>query len=274
MARNNLSSNSNPGQIEQFVKGLTVYWKEIGTPIRPSEEECLLYDRLIKEYSDGKSSSFLILGATPELRDIALRHADRPVGCDIDARVWEAMKRFMKESGEEEFIHGDWMDMPENIAYDIVLGDCPINMLPDDFHSPLIKKIASLTKKGGMSIMRIGTSRASLIPEVFAKAVDDYRKNSCPISLWRFTIMFAISINNCFYPEFTQREVYEKVLYQYLTKKEIEEIKPFLIDRVFYFPKKEILIKLLTPHFEIKDIIESKGIGCWGMLHTYVLERK
>lgn len=274
MAKENPSANFNSKEREEFVKLVSGRWKEIGIPIRPSEEECLLYERLINEHTNGNNLSFLILGSTPELRDIALRFAARPASCDISDRIWEAMKHFMEESGEEEFIQCDWLDMPENTAYDVVLGDCSVNMLPDKSFWQLIRKIAALVKKGGVSIMRIGTSIPSLTPEVFAKAIDEYRKNSYPLSIWHFTCMLSNSISCYFYPDLTQREIYLKELSKYLTKKEIEDMIPFLVDKIYYFPKRERFCEFLNPYFEIKDVIESKGMGCWGTLHTYVIQKK
>ena len=64
-------------------------------------------------------------------------------------RVWEAMKFFMGESGEEEYIHLDWLHLSNDVEYDIVLGDLSLNMLPQDSFESYVKKTGKLTKKSG-----------------------------------------------------------------------------------------------------------------------------
>lgn len=146
------------GDLNPFEELFLERWNQIGAPIRPSEEECRLYEEYIRKAAGNHKSKLLILGATPELRDLALHHSLKPVCCYHDIRVWQAMMFFMKHSGEEKFIHLNWLEMSEKDRCDIVLGYYSLNMLPRDSIKPFIEKTANLTKKGGLYIQRIGTS--------------------------------------------------------------------------------------------------------------------
>lgn len=135
ISQSNKSVETNP-----FKRLLLEQWQDISAPIRPSEEECNLYEEYVKRAAIDGRSKLLILGATPELRDIALRHNLKPVCCDHDIRVWEAMKLFMEESGEEDYFHLDWLEISEDARYDIVLGDGSLNMIPQDSFGLYVKK--------------------------------------------------------------------------------------------------------------------------------------
>jgi len=265
----NESVETNP-----FIRLFLEKWQDISAPIRPSDEECNLYEEYVERTASDCKSKLLILGATPELRDIALRNNLKPVCCDHDIRVWKAMKFFMKESGEETYIHLDWLHMSIDVKYDIVLGDYSLNMLPQDSLESYIKHTANLTKKGGFFIQRIGTSRKELTVPMFVKAMKDYRENKLPISVFLYIVMLANSINSCYFPEHTKLEFYKEELFPYLTETEIEEVTPYLSHRRVFFPDKEHLIRILDKYFDIDRIIASNGLTFWGTTHTYVMRRK
>lgn len=274
MSKKNSSFKKEWGEVDIFARNALEGWEQVGTPIRPSQEEIDFYMNHVESFSDGYNSKILILGATPELRDIALKYGKNRVGCDIDDRIWEVMKIFMKESGKEKFIHSDWLTMPEDEKFDIILGDCSVNMLPSDSVEPFIQKTARLVQDKGMVIQRIGTSFKKYTVEDFAKAMEDYRTNQYPMSIWRFTVMLACSINSYYYPEHTHLKIYEKELFKYLTEDEIQGVRPFLPDRIIYFPEKQSLEETFNKYFEVDEIVESKGMGYWSTMYTYVMRKR
>jgi len=149
-----------------------------------------------------------------------------------------------------------------------------IDMMPNESVEPYIEKTVKLTKKGGFNIQRIGTSDKKWTVDEFIKAMENYRKKGFPVSAWRFTVMMVCSINSFYYSQHTHLGVYENELFKYLTETEIDETRPFLSDRIIFFPEREKLAGLLAEYFEIDRIVESKGIGYWGTMHTYVMRRK
>lgn len=260
--------------IDTFVRTALESWKEVSTPIRPSQQECDFYENYVRNFSHDKNKRILVLGATPELRDIALRYSLRPASCDVDSRIWEAMKFLMKEQGEEKFIYCDWLKMSENDKYDIILGDGSINMLSNDDFESFIQKTAKIINEGGLNIQRIGTHSEKYTVEEFSTAVEAYRENNQSMSIWRYTVMLACAVNSFCYPKYNHLEIYEKVLFRYLTEREIEEVRPFISDRIIFFPERENLKEILSKYFKLDRIEESKGIGCWGTMHTYVMRKK
>ena len=52
-----------------FIRLFLEKWQDISAPIRPSDEECNLYEEYVKRVAVDCKSKLLILGATPELRD-------------------------------------------------------------------------------------------------------------------------------------------------------------------------------------------------------------
>jgi len=267
---NSIESN----EMDPFARLHVEFWGKMGTPIRPSEAECRIYEEGVRKAAQDKNLKILILGSTPEIRDIVHRYNLEPVCCDIDKRIWGAMTLMRKEPGEEGYIQSDWLEMPEDVQYDVVLGDCSLNMLQSESVEPFIKKTAGLTKKGGFNIQRIGTSDKKLTVAEFAKAMEDYRKNGFSMSVWLYTAMLFCSIGSYYFPQYTTRGIFQNELFKYLTEAEIAEINPFLHDKIIFFPRREELAKTLARYFEIDRIEESKGTGYWGAIHTYVMRRK
>ena len=83
-----VSKFSETKETNPFLNLFLEKWQEISAPIRPSHKECSLYEKYIKEVAArNHNSKLLILGSTPELRDMAIRNDLVPVCCDHDIRV-------------------------------------------------------------------------------------------------------------------------------------------------------------------------------------------
>lgn len=273
MIKNDNPKSSELSEAESFARMIMKTWERVGTPLRPSEGECRLYEQYVERLAVDKSARVLILGATPELRDIVLRHDLKPVSCDYDNRIWNAMTLMLKESGDEDYIQCDWLQLPENKDYDMVLGDASLNMLPEDLVEPFIKKTANLTKRGGFNIQRIGCSYQKLTIDALVEAVEEYRQNGYDMSIFQFTVLLAMSIRSCHYPQYTGLEMYEKEIFNHFNEKEIAETRPFLADKIFFFPEREKLEGLLTKYFEILRVVDNNDPGYWGAMNTYIMRR-
>src|SRR4030065_935376 len=79
-------------ETENFIEHFVKRFQQIKPPLRPSETDNEFYEKYAKRCAD-KGAEMLILGATPELRDMALRKKILPVSCDLDDNIFEAMTR-------------------------------------------------------------------------------------------------------------------------------------------------------------------------------------
>lgn len=131
---------------KQFAKD----WKKYPAPVRP-ELEMDIYENILREVLEKKNNpKVLILGSTPEFRDLLLKHKITPVCCDINPEVFNALKYLMQEKGEEKFIESDWIKFSDKDRFDLIIGHCVVNMVPPESHCLFLKNVAEHLKKGGI----------------------------------------------------------------------------------------------------------------------------
>jgi len=100
-------------------------WKKLSFPNRPTEREVAIYQKFIAQ-DRRQDANLLILGATPELRDLTAFLGIKPVLVDISPRMLWGMLRLTKQldATKEVWVKSDWLQapLPENF-FDIIIGD-------------------------------------------------------------------------------------------------------------------------------------------------------
>lgn len=117
-----------------------------------------IYKELLKK-AIGKKKNFkaLVLGATPELRDLVLEKVGELVTIDIS---WEMIKKatsLMKYQNHprEIIVKADWLDSPlRSNNFDVILGDGPFANLSFLDQNRLFKEIKRLLKPRSFVILR------------------------------------------------------------------------------------------------------------------------
>jgi len=237
-------------------------------PIRPSEAMMAVYERWIRRVAGGRPARMLILGSTPELRDLALALGVVPVACDHSRQIWETMGRLMQRKGAEEFLHSQWLEIPEDRPYDLVAGDGSLVMLQPEQIEPMIRKIARLLKPDGAAVLKVGARAHPFSPERFAAALAEYRRTRPPLPLYYYFLFFVTELRSERYLHLNLREVWERELFRYLTPEEIAEVRPRLTDARMFVPAKPELEALLARHCTIEEIVDCNDEpGHWS---TYI----
>lgn len=118
--------------------------------------------RLYEEYfkkaiGRKKKAKVLILGATPESRDLALKHGHELVTVDINMEViikWGSIMKF-KNHPDEIIVRCNWLNMPLKSSYfDLVMGDGVSNNIPVKKYGEFFKEIKRLLKPNGYILLR------------------------------------------------------------------------------------------------------------------------
>lgn len=260
-------------QDKKFLELFLKNWHRIKEPIRASEQENAFYEAVVARASDKKNPTMLILGATPEFRDMGIRHGMKPVSCDLAPPVFEAMKRFMKESGEEEFIHSDWLDLPDDRSYDLIIGDGPLNMLSKEAGRPFFEKLAALLKDDGRVVQRIMTIDRRFTITDFEAAAREHREERIPMLLWSYSLMMINTIRQLHHPELTTEELFEQKLVPLLPAGQVEELRPLMFGGKIYLPLKEDLSDMWKGRFDVEEIRWQDGPGYWGMSAQYLFRK-
>ncbi len=143
-------------EITSHFQRVAEFWEAIGEPpVRPSRDELIIYEKHFKKLVKGPRKRVLIFGATPELRDMALKWGTEVTSVDASWEMLNAMNLLMKQDWHQEIIiKADWLKTPlRSNYYDIALGDNYINMLHWSQFKPMIKETYRLLKPGGYLIV-------------------------------------------------------------------------------------------------------------------------
>lgn len=141
-------------------KKMAVVWKRyICPPSRPCRSQIKNWKKIIKkEIKIKPDSKALILGATPELRDLALDLGFRTVCVDQNPVMISAMTSLMrhKNSFKEEKKARNWllMNFPKSY-FDVILEDAAFNQIfsKSDFNKLLVK-LKNILKPEGIIFVR------------------------------------------------------------------------------------------------------------------------
>jgi ubiquinone/menaquinone biosynthesis C-methylase UbiE len=134
-------------------------WKKVLPPIRPSNADIKTYATLIKKHSGKrKNLKILILGSTPELRDLAHKLCAETTVADMSSDMIMSMSELMKQKkgiDEEFWIKGSWVNVPlaENY-FDAILGDAVSSNMPWKLADDWMHHMTKLLKKDGIFIER------------------------------------------------------------------------------------------------------------------------
>jgi hypothetical protein len=126
----------------------------------PSDEILAIQRERVSGFvaSRGAGCLAVILGATPELADIALTAGCRVVRVDSNPSMFDAAagRQYLTDRSNETIAIGNWLNlhMIGDGAADIVLGDCSLNNVPHEDMKELIVELARIAHPGSMLALR------------------------------------------------------------------------------------------------------------------------
>lgn len=132
-------------------------WNRYLPPIRPYYEELSIFKKYIKGFieSNSKKPNILILGSTPELRDIVYEYDIIPTVVDFSKENYEGMGLLRRLTGKDIFIEKNWLELSSNDGdFDFIFSEAAFNVLPKDSAKQLYKKSCNLLKKNGKIVAK------------------------------------------------------------------------------------------------------------------------
>jgi len=126
----------------------------------PEEEVLAVMRELVSTHvaRHGNGCRALILGATPELADMALGFGCRVTRVDCNPAMFEsaASRQTVAERNAETVLIGDWLDMHQigDGQVDLVLGDSSLNNVPHHDMQIVLAELARITHPGSMIALR------------------------------------------------------------------------------------------------------------------------
>ena len=145
----------------------------------PTPKELRVYERFFKiAQGNKKKVKVLILGATPETRDLSIRLGAETIAVDVSPRLLLALTNVMeyKDDFKNKFMIGDWLEADKFLpkkSFDIVMADVSLSNLPAKSNKDMLRIVNNLLKKDGYFITR---NIAYDLPKKL-KTVDEILKN-------------------------------------------------------------------------------------------------
>lgn len=256
------------------IKSLLQINPRYGKAETPSADEITLekyYDLYTRMTAGAEEIQALILGATPELRDIVLSYHHYLTTVD---RSWEALDektRLMhyKNSSHEKLVVKDWleMDFPAN-SFDAILGDGVLTVLKREDQKKLLKKLRKFLKPTGSLLLREEAKLAQNIKFTPDIIVNHFRAGNYNI----FDLFFGLRLYNQNYKAldpYTQRarlkDFLEKLgLYQrqnIISKDELKQLKGLAEELEHTLLSKTEIEELLHSNFSPREITHDIGSG-------------
>ncbi|MFH0818759.1 MAG: class I SAM-dependent methyltransferase [Patescibacteria group bacterium] len=240
----------------------------------PSAHEFTLekyYDLYNRAVEGDEAIQTLVLGATPELRDIVLSYDHHLTTIDNDALALQektAMMHF-KNSPHETIIISDWltMDFPAN-SFDVILGDGALTALKKDEQKTLLNILNHIIKPTGSIILREEAEVNHHIQFSPQDMVHNYRSGQYNI----FDLFFGLRLHNKNYkginPETHRLRLKDFLnkLTEYrknniISRAEFEHLSHVAEELEHTLLSKSEIEHILKGHFQPKEIIHDIGSG-------------
>ncbi len=167
---------------------LANYWRQLGPPIRPSKMEIKNYEQFLPlAIKKRKKLKILILGATPELRDLAHKYQAEVTVVDINWQMIMAMRELMKYKNKPEiWVKSGWTAVPlADNYYDVILGDGVVGNISQNDSRQWWQHLNEFLKNGGYFITRIfvGLYDKKAVADEFRKLLSDiFKKNKLSLT--------------------------------------------------------------------------------------------
>lgn len=161
----------------------SIWKKYVRPPARPCPGQIEIWKKIIKEKVKGiENPKVLILGSTPELRDICAKYKLETIVCDISSNMIKAMDKLVKyKNPKEKKVICNWLNTDfKKESFDLILGDASLNqLLGKNNLKKLLAKLKDLLKPNGHILLR-EVVRLSLKPLIkgkeWIKWFEKYRK--------------------------------------------------------------------------------------------------
>lgn len=263
---------------ENLAEDFADDWERKVPSARPSRGLQSIYEQFISAQANDAPGANVILGVTPELRELSSEH-DLPILCIDQSRpMFEAMTRLMDSSPCEVFLEANWLevDLPETAG--LVIGEGSLVMIPPEDQERLIEVVHRMLLPGGRAVLKaqVKVSHDFDSPE---QVMDWYRSSSTDEHIHTATTKYLDSLNlkdgvfggsaiqNRYVPKLFEKGV--------LTREEFEEfaqqIEPY--SNYVTYADRDRLESVLESKFEVKDVLHASDYTEAESQPIYVLRK-
>ncbi|OGY46913.1 MAG: hypothetical protein A3J62_03055 [Candidatus Buchananbacteria bacterium RIFCSPHIGHO2_02_FULL_38_8] len=267
-------------------KSLKTDWSQIAAKSRAKREassapvgpELENYRFLLDQALRGKTAPrVLILGATPELRDLAIDLGAQTFAVDISEDMLTSMTEVMryKDSPKNIYDKVDWLELdkffePEN--FDAILADASLNNVPPAKNEQVLRNCFFLLKPGGFFITRNYVYLPNKAKDTLSQVQQKYDQNRLNWLWLTIHVGQYTDWQSKIYNPQTKEFIYGKVLdliFDFLKENKLrlsdEDLKRLANMKIhaskiihISFPEEEWR-DLVEKYFDIKDRVRHKN---------------
>jgi len=241
-------------------------WRKLKPPERPSKEEMGIYEKHLKEILQFKGNKLraVILGATPEIRDLLARYKVSDVTIvDVNPNMVRAMKELLKISkGKEKIVIASWLNtgLPSH-KYDVVFCDHGTAHIKFLQWPKFFKEQKRFLKKKGFVLHNIVT-RPFKEGITVSDLVKIYKKNKLKFSRldkFYYNYLVFLKLKDVNGKHHKDLGVLDKNLKSFINKKVIDKndyqkLKTPWEDAKIALPPQEVVDEIFQKFFNLKTL--------------------
>lgn len=168
---------------------LAITWDKYLPPIRPYFEELSIFKTYIQRYIKmyNAKPKVLILGSTPELRDVVYEYEITPTVVDFSKENYEGMSLLRRLKGSDTFIKKNWLDLNDcDGQFDFIFSEAAFNVLPKESSKKIYQIISKLLTAQGIVVAKEWI-RFSDKPLSIEHIIEEYRSSTNSYGFYSFT---------------------------------------------------------------------------------------
>ncbi len=264
---------------KEWTYDMAQKWKNYGTPIRPSKDDLRVFREFLKKKikEKGKDVKVLILGSTPEFRDLVNSKKLTAYVCDYNKRNYKALTLLKKVRGKEVLIAQDWRKLKIKDKFDLVFSEASLNMVKESEISPILRNVKKILKDDGLfisktwiRILKGGLSWKKILKIYRTKYKGKSFKNYMNLYIHSY---FYDKDHGSLHKEYlTMKKFYEEGK---ITKKEFSSFLGLGYKKsplVLYLPLRNEFSKVVKKHMKLVKIIFPKPVGI-NKIPIYVMKK-
>lgn len=176
--------------MKQWTTPLAHRWRFYLPPARPSWGELQVYEQHVLALKQRNSNfRLLILGSTPEFRDLAIRCDVSYLCADYSKENFLALGEYMHHrDSEQNFIHTTWQEMKCSQEFDVIIGDVPSAVIPFRDHDLFFKNVHQALKPNGLCILKVYV-RDNNEKFTYKEVFEQYRKERSYLNPYAATFL-------------------------------------------------------------------------------------
>jgi len=163
---------------KNFSEKWDKYYTPPGRASLDDQKKYYTYVKKVCKFNNDKNIKALVLGATPEIRNILHKFKNIEVTVlDINSKMIKEMNKFVKNFKEDKIIIGDWINnnIP-NEYYDVILGDLSWGNVPKNKWNIFFDSLLRVSKKDSFLIQRICIIPDNWKVQPVKKTFDNFEK--------------------------------------------------------------------------------------------------